>query len=96
MRGDSPVGYAYGGSRQGPIATLDPVDMPGAIGVVESDALARSDEPLSLTVPLANVAATDWLLARRYRLDPFTMHLLEDHPVVAADRYILTSPPFFL
>ncbi len=96
MRGDTPVGYAYGGRRQGPIATLDPADMPGAIGVVESDALARSDEPLSLTVPLANVAATDWLLARRYRLDPFTMHLLEDHPVVAVDRYILTSPPFFL
>ena len=30
--------------------------------------------------PLANVAATDYLLGRRYRLDPFTMHLLEDHP----------------
>jgi hypothetical protein len=70
--------------------------MPAAIGVVEADALATSDEPLSLTVPLANVAATDYLLGRRYRLDSFTMHLLEDHPVVAADRYILTSPPFFL
>ena len=47
-------------------------------------------------MPLANVAATDYLLGRRYRIDPFTMHLLEDQPVVAADRYILTSPPFFL
>ncbi|MCY7419370.1 MAG: GNAT family N-acetyltransferase [Chloroflexi bacterium] len=96
MRDDSPVGYAYGGSRQEPIATLDPRDMPAAIGVVEADALATSDQPLSLTVPLANTAATDYLLGQRYRLDAFTMHLLEDHPVVAADRYILTSPPFFL
>jgi GNAT superfamily N-acetyltransferase len=91
-----PVGYAYSGRRQGPIATLDPGDMPAAIGLVERDALDASQEPVSLTVPLANAAATDYLLARGYRLDPFTMHLLEDRPVIAADRYILTSPPFFL
>ena len=96
MRDGHIVGYAYGGTRLGPIATLDPGDIPAAIGVVETDALAASEEPLSLTVPLANTTATDYLLGRRYRLDPFTMHLLEDHPVVAADRYILTSPPFFL
>ena len=96
MRGDRTVGYSYGGVRLGPIAMLDPGDIPAAIGVVESDALAANDEPLSLTVPLANVTATDYLLGRRYRLDQFTMHLLEDHPVVAVDRYILTSPPFFL
>ena len=96
VRDEVAVGYAYGGERQGPIATLDARDMPAAIGLVELDALARSEEPVSLTVPLANVAATDYLLARRYRLDPFTMHLLEDLPVIAADRYIFTSPPFFL
>ncbi len=96
VRDGSPVGYAYGGDRQGPIATLDARDMPAAIGLVEIDALARSEEPVSLTVPLANITATDYLLGRRYRLDPFTMHLLEDRPVVAADRYIVTSPPFFL
>lgn len=95
-RHELPVGYAYGGTWQGPIATLDPADMPAAIGLVELDALGRTDGAISLTVPLANVAATDYLLARRYHIDPFTMHLLEDHPVVAADRYILTSPPFFL
>jgi len=96
VRDGAPVGYAYSGSRHGPIATLDPRDMPAAIGVVEADALARSEEPISLTVPLANVAATDYLLARGYRLDPFTMHLLEDRPVIRADCYVLTSPPFFL
>ena len=96
MRDEVTVGYAYGGARQGPIATLDARDMPAAIGLVELDALRPGGEPVSLTVPLANVAATDYLLARRYRLDPFTMHLLEDQPVVAADRYIFTSPPFFL
>jgi GNAT superfamily N-acetyltransferase len=92
----APVGYAYSGTRQGPIATLDREDMPAAIGLVEHDALGASPEPVSLTVPLANSAATDYLLARGYRLDPFTLHLLEDRPVIAADRYILTSPPFFL
>ncbi len=55
-----------------------------------------ASDPISLTVPLANVAATDYLLGRGYRLDPFTMHLLEDRPVIQADRYILTTPPFFL
>jgi hypothetical protein len=96
MRGDTSVGYAYSGIRLGPVATLDPRDIPAAIGVVEADALAANDEPLSFTVPLANVAATDYLLRRRYRLDGFTMHLLEDDPVVVADRCVLTSPPFFL
>jgi GNAT superfamily N-acetyltransferase len=96
VRDGAPVGYAYGGTRQGPIATLEAGDMPAAIGLVELDALARSEEPISLTVPLSNVAATDHLLARRYRLDPFTMHLLEDQPVIATERYVFTSPPFFL
>ncbi len=96
VRAGAPVGYAYSGTRQGPIATLDPGDMPAAIGVVERDVLVAGGDMVSLTVPLANTTATGYLIGRRYRLDPFTMHLLEDLPTVAADRYILTSPPFFL
>jgi hypothetical protein len=29
-------------------------------------------------------------------LDGFTVHLLEDSPCVATDRYVVTTPPFFL
>jgi LAO/AO transport system kinase len=94
-RDDSVVGYAYGGRREGPVAVLDPADLPWALTLVEREAAGQGRD-LSIVVPLANQTALDHLAARGYRLDWFTMHLLEDTPRVAFDRYILTSPPFFL
>lgn len=95
-RAGSVVGYAYGGRRSGPVATLDAGDMSWAVTLVERAAADTGGGDLSINVPLANTAAADHLLARGYRLDGFTMHLLEDQPRVATDRYVVTSPPFFL
>lgn len=104
-RAGRPVGYVYGtraGSNesgsgfQGPIAVLEPSLMTGAIGLIERDALDHADPTVSLWVPLANTVAVRYLLGRGYRLDPDPLFLLEDHPRVRADRYLVTSPPFFL
>ena len=90
------VGYAYAGRWSGPIACLDPRDMPWAVTLVERAVADAGHAQISLNVPLANTEAADHLLARGYRLDGFTVHLLEDSPRVAADRYVVTTPPFFL
>ncbi len=91
-----PVGYAYTGRQQGPIAVLDPSLVPGAIGLLETAARERGDTELSLWVPLVNTTAVEYLLGRGYRLDPDPLYLLERPVVIAADRYVITSPPFFL
>lgn len=91
-----PVGYLYGGTEQGPIAVLDPGLIEAAIGLVEDEARRCDDGAISFWVPMADVVAARYLLARGYRLDPDPLYLLEDPPRVAADRYVITSPPFFL
>lgn len=94
-RAGAVVGYAYGGHRDGPVAVRDPAHTAWAIGLVEQ-AAATAGRDVAIGVPLANRAALAHLLARGYRLDWFTMHLMEDASRIAFDRYVLTSPPFFL
>ncbi len=90
------VGYAYAGHEQGPVAVLDPSLIEGALGLIEDEARRRDGEPISFWVPLADAVAVRYLLGRGYRVDPDPLYLLEDPPRVAADRYVVTSPPFFL
>jgi hypothetical protein len=45
---------------------------------------------------MSNHHAMDHLLARRYRLDSFVATSMSDRAFDGLDRYILTSPPFFL
>ena len=68
----------------------------GALGLIEDEARRRDGEPISFWVPLADAVAVRYLLGRGYRVDPDPLYLLEDPPRVAADRYVVTSPPFFL
>jgi Ni2+-binding GTPase involved in maturation of urease and hydrogenase/GNAT superfamily N-acetyltransferase len=95
-RGGRLVGYAYAGTQQGPVATLEADLMPGALGLVEAEVLRRSIPAFHVWAPLANATAVGYLLARGYRIDPDPLYLLEEAPRVAADRYVVTSPPFFL
>jgi GNAT superfamily N-acetyltransferase len=92
------AGYAYIGEHAGPVATLDPDDIPVALATLERHAVAAETEALAFDVPLTNIRAANYLLRAGYRIDPFTMHLMSDGGAFPArlDRYILTSPPFFL
>ncbi len=95
-RAGDPVGYAYAGERQGPIAVLDPPLMRCAIGLVEAETRGRGLASGTLWVPLACTVAVRHLLERGYRIDPDPAYLLEDPAMVAVDRYVVMSPPFHL
>lgn len=90
------VAYAYFGSRSGPIAVLDEGDLPAVLAHGETLAAARGDAEYGVQVPLINSAAVDYLLARRFRLEPFTVLFMSDAPFGRFENYILTIPDFFL
>jgi LAO/AO transport system kinase len=95
-RAGAVVGYAYGGAQQGPIAVVERSLLVAAVGIVEHEAHRRGMDAIGLWVPLAAAPVVVELLGRGYRIDPDPLYLLEDPPRVAADRYVVTSPPFFL
>ncbi|MET0773227.1 MAG: methylmalonyl Co-A mutase-associated GTPase MeaB [Candidatus Limnocylindrales bacterium] len=96
-RAGAPVGYAYGGPRQGPVAVLDPSLLVGAVGLLEAEALRRGEERIVLWVSLAGSGdLVRYVLGRGYRIDPDPLYLLEDPPLIRADRYLVMSPPFHL
>lgn len=81
----------------GPVAALDPADLPAALAQLEGAAHAAGLERLELTVPLAARSAVDWLLgARGFALDPFYCLFLADGPWAQLDRYLPFNPCLFL
>jgi GNAT superfamily N-acetyltransferase len=94
------VAYAFGPNaydRCGPVAALDPADLPAALAQLESAAHAAGVERLELTVPLAAGHAVTWLLAERgFRVDPLLALLLADGPWAKLDRYLPFNPCLFL
>jgi GNAT superfamily N-acetyltransferase len=94
------VAYAFAPSSDGfagPVAALDPGDLPAALAEVEGAAHAAGMERLDLTVPLAATAAIDWLLdVRRWRVDPFYCLFLMDGPWAKLDRYLPFNPCLLL
>jgi GNAT superfamily N-acetyltransferase len=96
-RGGAPVGYAYGGARQGPVAVIDPALLVGAVGLLEAEARRRGEQDIGLWVPLAGRGdLARYVLERGYRIDPDPSYLLEDPPRIRIDRYLIMSPPFHL
>jgi LAO/AO transport system kinase len=96
-RAGSPVGYAYGGSSQGPVAVLEPGHLVGAVGLLEAEARRRGAESIWFWASLGGDGdLVRYLLGRGYRLDPDPLYLLEDRPLVRVDRYLVMSPPFHL
>ncbi|MDX6690861.1 MAG: hypothetical protein QOG15_2318 [Solirubrobacteraceae bacterium] len=101
LRRDSePVAYAFAPSPDGfagPVAALDPADLPAALAALEGAAHAAGAERLELTVPLAATAAVDWLLGERgWRIDPFYVLFLMDGPWARLDRYLPFNPCLIL
>ena len=94
------VAYAFEPNRHGhcgPVAALDPADMPAALAQLEGAAHAAGLESFDLTLPLAATTAVDWLLReRRCRIDPFYCLFLADGPWCKLDRYLPFNPCLFL
>ena len=94
-----PVAYAYHPSAPswgGPIAALDATDLPVLLADAESAAAAAGHDLVTFDLPLVARTAVDHLLSRGFRVDPFLMLFFSDGPVDGMDRYVVTSPPFFL
>jgi GNAT superfamily N-acetyltransferase len=84
-RGDAVAGVAFGaqGSNSGPIAALDPADMPALLA-------------LYFSVPMVNDVAVRHLLARGFQIDPFYVKVLADTRSMQLDRWIHTGPAFIV
>ncbi len=95
-RDDQIVGYGYAGEKSGPFALLDPADFPAVLAHAESTVAAAGLSAFTVVVPMVNENAVRYLLARGFRIDPFFSYLMSDQPFGRFDRYIETSPTFFL
>ena len=93
------VAYGYHPIRPswgGPYAALDAADLPVLLADAETAAFEAGHATVSFDVALVARTAIDHLLGRGFRVDPFLMLFFTDGPVDGLDRYVLTSPPFFL
>jgi GNAT superfamily N-acetyltransferase len=89
------VGYGFDCNEHGqfgPVAVLDPADLPVALAHLETTAHAAGLERISVSCALTNRTAVSWLLARGYRVNPFYVLYLADEPFAKLDRYIPCSP----
>lgn len=96
-RGNAIAGYAFVGvGGAGPVAALDPADLPAILRHVETRAAAIGVERLELEVPSVNAVAVRHLLERGFRIDPWINYLMANRPFGQFDRFIGFSPPLFL
>ena len=71
-------------------------DLPVLLADAETAASEAGHATVSFDMALVARSAIDHLLGRGFRVDPFMMLFFTDGPVDGLDRYVLTSPPFFL
>lgn len=98
-RGGRVVGYGFDPNAHGyygPVAMLDPADVPAGLAHLETKAHEARMEWLSPSVPLVNTAAVAWLLGRGFHIDPFYVLYLADPPLPGLDRYLPTVPVVIL
>lgn len=96
VRHGRPVGYGYVAESSGPFALLDAGDYPAVLAHAESTAQADGLDKFGVEVPTVNETAVSYLLSRNYKLDVFIAMFMSDRPFGNFDRYIITSPPFFV
>lgn len=98
LRDGRVAGYGWVGARTGPVAALDPADLPAMLASLEALAVEQGVTSLGWAVPGAAQAAAAWLLGRGYRLFRMPVYLMSDGPALPGrfDRYVVTTPPFFL
>lgn len=97
QRGGKPVGFAFvAKGAVGPIAALEPTDLPSILGHVEALAIAAGSDRLELEVPGINAVAIRHLLGRGFHIDPWINLMMSNRPFGRFDRFIGFSPPIFL
>lgn len=96
VRHGRPVGYGYVGQVSGPFGLLDAADFPTVLAHAESTAQAEGLSQFGVEVPLVNETAVTYLLARNYKIDSFMAMFMSSQPMGNFDRYLITSPPFFV
>lgn len=92
-RNDTPVGYGYVGTYQGPFAALDPAALGPMLAHAESEALV---EEFGVEAPLINRAAVQYLFDQGFRMDPFANYFLSDVEAGKFDRYLVTTPSLII
>ncbi|HMC37451.1 MAG TPA: GNAT family N-acetyltransferase, partial [Actinomycetota bacterium] len=96
-RDDRYIGFSFlGPDGTGPMAALDPSDLPAILVHVEGVAHSIGLERLELQVPGPNDVTVRHLLARGFRIDRWINLLMSDRPFGQFDRFIPFSPPLFL
>jgi GNAT superfamily N-acetyltransferase len=98
LRDGRVAGYGWIGARTGPVAALDPADLPAMLAALEAVAVGQGVTSLEWAVPGLAQPAAAWLLGRGYRLFRMPVYLMSDGPDLPGrfDRYVVTTPPFFL
>jgi GNAT superfamily N-acetyltransferase len=96
-RADRVIGFSFlGRDGAGPIAALDPSDLPAILLHVEALALTMELKRMELQVPAPNAIAIRHLMSRRYRFDSWINILMSDRPFGQFDRFLPFGPPLFL
>jgi GNAT superfamily N-acetyltransferase len=96
-RGDRPIGFAFVGKNGvGPIATLEPADLPDLLLHVEEYAASLGLARIEFQLPAPNEVAARHLLSRGFRIDPWINLLMSDRPFGQFDRILGFGPPLFL
>jgi len=98
LRDGSTVGFAFlrKEEHQGPIAAMEPGDLPGMLLHAETRAAELGLEKIELQVPGPNETAARHLLSRGFRIDPWVNLLMANRPFGQFDRLLPFGPPLFL
>jgi GNAT superfamily N-acetyltransferase len=96
-RADQVIGFSFlGPGGSGPMAVVEPSDLPAILLHVESVARTIGLDRLELQVPGLNAIAIRHLMGRGYRFDSWINFLMSNRPFGQFDRFIPFSPPLFL
>jgi GNAT superfamily N-acetyltransferase len=96
-RDDTPRGFGFVGTYGvGPIAVLDPADLPDVLLHVEDRAANLGLSEIEFQLPGPNEVAARHLLSRGFRIDPWINLLMSDRPFGRFDRILGFGPPIFL
>lgn len=91
------VGFAFfSETGQGPIAALEPADLPAILLHLEAQAAARELESISFEVPSINEVAMQHLLGRGFKVDAPLNLLMSNVPFGKFDRLIAFGPAIVL
>jgi GNAT superfamily N-acetyltransferase len=96
-RGGETVGFSFlGEDGAGPMAALDPADLPAILLHAEGEARSIGLPRLELQLPAPNAAGIRHLMSRGFRFDPWINILMSDRPFGQFDRFVPFGPPLFL